>query len=642
MTYVIRPFGPTIAIQNSGGFALFANGTGTVSIDQVRWTQYPDPALSMAPVLPRLGSSNVAWNSVTPTGTTAGLKTSLDGINFTTATSGASIPGLNGQSDPIIDLFDSDSSANYTATLTASASYALRAFGGAVPLSGSGGSWIYDTANSRIIGTGGPESLYLYNAITDDDIDVITDMDESDAGGLVWRYVDANNYYELAAHDDSSSSGFTNQLRLYKVLSGTRTLLGSASAITWYRNTPDTSPYKRIRVTMLSNVITVYFDGTQMQQYTDGSPLAGGKCGLRNDGGTSRYYQLRIQQQGDYVSGTPAGDVVTSKFIYTEQDLSTTDPSVSPQVLDVTTSARSPKIATGALIPQLHDPSKPFAEFFNIEMDTLAKLSGDYFHNVDKDGELTFNERHATPALFCIHSTDLKFTPQVSPTNAADLYRNRQIITNTVSLVTVDGEEKVADGSASSWSMKYPVYSAPEVTVGGVTKTVGVQGVDTGKDFYWQAGSVSIGQDASADVIPSGTVLSFSYVGQYPDKVTRDNLPEQAARRLVEGGSGIVTAIEDGKGMLSSQAIVKADGLLDRHKRNDTVQVIATTERPGLESGMVAPHFMPEHHLNNRQLLITKVTRTGYMSAGGNTTYQYTYTATDGPNLSNWSEALFT
>jgi hypothetical protein len=622
--------GPRIA---SGGFTLFANGTGTVSFSSAfRATQYPDPALSLAPVLDRLGSSSASWNAVTPAGTTAGIKTSTDGINFTTATNGASIPGLTGQPDPIIDIFDGDGTATYTNTCKSGGSVAT------VTL---------DTANKRLTLSGGSGALYLNSSVNDDDIDIICDMDRSDAGGPAWRVVDNQNYYELGCYDDSASGGFTNQLRLYKVLAGTRTLLGTASSVTWYRSTPGTSPYKRIRVTMLAGTITVYFDGAQMQTYTDASPLAAGKVGLRNDAGTSRYYQLRVQQFGDYVSGTPAGDIVTGKFIYTEQDLATTDPSTGPQVLDVTTSARSPKIATGALIPALHDPTRPFAEYFNKEMDTIAQASGDVHWNVDKVGELSLNERDATPAPFCIHSSDLLFTPNVQPTNASDLYRNQMIITNTIGITDVVHEEKVSDGSATSWNMAYPLYSAPEIVVGGVVKTVGVQGTDTGRDFYWQAGSPSIGQDESADKLPAGYILEFDYIGQYPDQVTRNNLPEQAAQAAKDrangrpNASGIVCVIEDGKGMLSSNAIVYADGKLARHNKNDTVEIIATTERPGLVTGMVAPHFIDEHHLQNRQLLITKVTRTGYMQSDGTTTYRYAYTATDGPNMSNWSESLF-
>lgn len=609
----------------SGGFGLFGSGTGTVSYDHFRATQYPDPALSLAPVLPRLGNTTVAWDETIPTNGSRTVKTSLDGVNWTDVTSsnGGSIPGLNGQPDPTIDYFNTNTLANYTNTSKSG---------------GSAATVTYDTTNSRVTLSGGSGGLYLYTAISDNDVDLIVDMDESDAGGLVWRYVDGNNYYELGAYDDSSSGGFTNQLRLYKVVSGTRSLIGSASTIVWPRSTPGTSPYKRVRVTMLGTTITVYFDGATMQTATD-SAFASGKMGLRNDGGTSRYYQLRLQPVGDYVSGNPTGDIVTGDFVYTQVTLSTTDPTVNPQIQDLTTTANSPSVANGATISQLHDAAKPFAAFYNNEMDSLVSSSGDYYWAITSNA-LTFAKRQATPAPWILYSTDLLFTPRVKPTFSADLYRNRQTITNCLGTVTVTGEQKIADGTATSWQMAYPLYSAPTITVAGIAKTVGVQGVDTGKDFYWQAASNSISQDASATAIPKGSIISVTYVGQFTTNVTRDNLPEQAARQAVEDGTGIVEAIEDGKQMLVSAAQTYGDGLLARFSNNNTVEIQVTTRRSGLVKGQALPVFLPEHGINNAQLLITKIVTIGEQLADGTILYQFQITATNGPSLTRWASAL--
>src|SRR6266704_6729780 len=100
MPYVVRLPGPNLAILTGGQFRFGANGTGTVSYDLFRVTHYPDPGLSLAPVLDRLASSSVLWTANTPVGTSLTVKTSLDGINFSTATNGAAITGLNGQTDP--------------------------------------------------------------------------------------------------------------------------------------------------------------------------------------------------------------------------------------------------------------------------------------------------------------------------------------------------------------------------------------------------------------------------------------------------------------------------------------------------------------------------------------------------------------
>ncbi len=625
--YVQRALSGTLVFYDTyGGASLCANGTGTAQFDSFRWTQYPDPGLSLAPVIPRLGSSSVSWTPTTPIGTTAIVKTSLDGLTWTDVSSqnGGTIPGIVVQPAPTIDLFTSNTSANYTNTNKS---------GGSVS------TVTYDTSNSRVSLVGGSGGLYLYTATTWADVDIMATMDRSDAGGLVWRYVDSSNYYELGVYDDSASGGFTNALRLYKVVAGTRSLIGSASVVSWPRSTTGTSPYKTIRVTMLGSSITVYFDGTAMQTATD-TTFATGKMGLRNDGGTSRYYQLRIQPQGDYVSGTPVGDTTTGDYVYTQVTLSTSDPSVTPSIQDLTTSAHSPQIARGALIPQLHDPSKPFATPYNSEMDTLTAASGDYWWTIDSTGSLSFAARNATPAPWCLHSSDLLFSPNVAPTNGADLYRNRQNITNCIDLVTVSNEQKISDGTATSWQMAYPLYSAPVIVVQGVTKTIGVQGVDTNKDFYWQAASNGISQDSNATKIPSGYLLQFGYIGQFTRTVTRDNLSEQASRLAIEGGTGIVEATEDGKGMLASNAIVYADGLLAKHSNNNTVELVASTQRSGLAPGQLLSVFVPEHSLNNAQLLIVKVTTTGQQQLDGTVLYEYQIDATNGPNLSRWADAF--
>ena len=570
------------------------------------------------------GTTVVDSGSQAQNGTTHGtILANVPGIIASTNSNTNTIPGLTGQPDPTIDIFTVNSSANYTNTAKSGGSVSTVA---------------YDTANSRITLSGGSGGLYLYTAINDNDVDLIADMDESDAGGLVWRFVDTNNYYELGAYDDSSSSGFTNQLRLYKVVAGTRSLIGSASVISWPRSTPGSSPYKRIRVTMLGTTITVYFDGTVMQTATD-STFASGQMGLRNDGGTSRYYQLRLQAVGDYVSGTPAGDIVTSDFVYTQVTLSTTDPTVNPRIQDLTTTANSPSVGNGLVIPQLHDPTKPFAAFYNAEMDSLAQSSGDFYWAVNSNA-LSFVGRQAVPAPWCLHSADLLFTPTVKPTFSADLYRNRMKITNCLGTVTITGEQKIADGTASSWQMAYPLYSEPSINVQGVFKTVGVQGGTVIADFYWQAASNSISQDPSAAKIPSGYVISVDYTGQFPTTVVRDNLPEQEARKSVENNTGIIEMIEDGKQMLVSAAQIYADGLLARNANNNTVEIVVTTQRSGLQKGQVVPVFLEEFNINNAQLLITNVATIGEQRADGTILYQWTITATNGPNLSKWSSSL--
>ncbi len=136
------------------------------------------PVLNLAPT-GRAGSTLVNWNALTPTGTSILVETSPNGVSSWTAQSnGSSIFGINGQPDPTLDSFDTDTSANYTQSNF-----------------GSNGTWTWDTANSRITGTGGANATLVYNAISSKDGYAEIDMDQADDAGAILDYIDGNNLY---------------------------------------------------------------------------------------------------------------------------------------------------------------------------------------------------------------------------------------------------------------------------------------------------------------------------------------------------------------------------------------------------------------------------------------------------------------
>jgi hypothetical protein len=112
------------------------------------------PALSLATIT-RLGSSLVAWNSVLPSGCTLGVDTRIDSGSWTdqTAQNGQAVAGLNGQPSPTFDSFD---------TLNATT---LRNYTSTSKTGGSASTWNYDTANSRIVASGGSGGLFIRNYI---------------------------------------------------------------------------------------------------------------------------------------------------------------------------------------------------------------------------------------------------------------------------------------------------------------------------------------------------------------------------------------------------------------------------------------------------------------------------------------------
>jgi hypothetical protein len=613
-----------------GLYARVCGNYGTVTGTRI------SPVINLTPV-GYVASSNVAYHANIPTNTSVTVQTTQDLSTYhTVGNSGAgeALPYWTPQPSATQDLFSSNTSANYTNTAKSG---------------GSAATATYDTTNSRITLSGGSGALYLNNAINCTDVDLFVDMDKSDAGGLCWHVVSTLNYYELGVYDASSSGGFTNQLRLYKVSSGTRSLLGSASSITFTRGT-----FHRIRVTMEGGLINVYWDGSCKQSYLDTSPLGSGQVGIRNDGGTSRYYQLWVQPLGTNLSG---------QSLYTKVIMTTSDPAYVPQLFTLLCCVRGPSIGTGAVIPQLHPVTLPFAAYLSAEMDAITQQSGNFYWYISKWKQFFFGLRQARPGAFPLQSAIdpaqasgyLLYQPMgaspVTVTNSADPLRNQQIMTNVYGLVNPPVTVLTSDGSTTSWTLGYPVYSTPIILVNGQTATVGLQGVDSGKSFYWQPGSTSISYDSNLPKLPSGTIINVTYVGQSVVNTLVSNSGAIAAQSDIELNSGRIAEIESAltfspsgtlspNGMTDAQAAIFAQGLLNRFGFTDPSELIGTTLYQVLAPGTIIAAFVPELGLWNTQLPITKVTTTAFQGMNG-IVYFWTISATNGSNQSSWQRVWY-
>lgn len=640
ITFRAKVIGPPFT---SGGFTLFANGTGTVQYDSFRVTEYPDPSLSLSPITPRVGNTSINWNALTPTNTTLGIDISTDGVNWTDVTSGngGNLPGIFSQPDPTTDGFSANTSANYTNT--------FRTGGGALTAT-------FDTANSRLALTGGTNAAYLYTSISRSDIDFFADLDQSDAGGLVWRFVDANNFYYLQVNDSLSSTGTTNTMTLYKVASNVRTQLAT-SAIT-YNVGPTTNYYtvnftrgtfRRFRVTMLSGVIACYVDGQQLITYTEGSPLAAGKLGLFNNGGTtgSRYYQLWIVQVGDYVTGTPQFDIVTSKFAYTRQRLATTDPTETPQLSDITTLATTPEIGTGGVIPNVTYN----AAFIDQNFDSLGSASGDVIWYFTPDKRFNFHANGTVAAPWILQSApaglvnivDLEVNNDLELDVSNDLYRNRMTILGAQGIIAPPPATFSGDGSTTTFTLGYPLAAAPtSITLNGVAQTFALKG-STGAQWYYAINDAVLQQDTSQTVLQSSDQLIVIYAGFFAETITVDDTTEQARLALIEGGTGIVEAVEDhsqdNPPMTSDQAIAYAQSLIERYAVQGRT-LIFDTSRDGLAVGQTLTVFINELGIWDGQFLITEVDISLMKAVGDQQIFWYKITCSELPRQASWAKLL--
>ena len=179
-----------------------------------------------------------------------------------------------------------------------------------------------------------------------------------------------------------------------------------------------------------------------------------------------------------------------------------------------------------------------------------ANINGTPFYwQIDKNKQFWFVPYTAVQNSIIVDGTQIdnrNNIPVVDRQNPT--YRNKQYIIGGVAQTSTQTEIRVGDGNTTSWAMGYDMFSAPTVSTnigsaGYLTQTVGVKGIDTGKEFYWAKGSPTITQDSSGTKLTSSDKIQVVYIGQYPSVVVSDDPGLIAQQQVIEGTSGIVESV---------------------------------------------------------------------------------------------------
>ena len=107
------------------------------------------------------------------------------------------------------------------------------------------------------------------------------------SGGLVWRYLDPNNYYVVRANADE------NNVVLYKVLKGRRSSIspvGKPPRTYGVKHLVAHRQWHTLAVSFHENLFTVTFDGEQLFQVKDNTFTAVGKVGLWTKADSVTYF----------------------------------------------------------------------------------------------------------------------------------------------------------------------------------------------------------------------------------------------------------------------------------------------------------------------------------------------------------------
>jgi hypothetical protein len=288
-------------------------------------------------------------------------------------------------------------------------------------------------------------------------------------------------------------------------------------------------------------------------------------------------------------------------------------------------------VSTGPVVQKAIWNYVPAATAF----DELAALAG-YSWWIDYNKDLHFSPRDANPAPIALTDTSANYR-KLKVTRSREQYRNQQFVRAGNDLMSAQAEGFTGDGKTRSFPLRYPIGAQPTaLTVNGVSKTIGIGGVDTGKDFYWNKGDPLLKQDSSGTLLVSTDVGSITYQGEFPIIVNAQADAEITTRAGVEGGTGIYQEIEYYPNINSSaQAQQIAVGLLQKF---GTIPVVVEfeTDVDGLFSGQLLPITSTAHALAGNYL-IAEVRLADFTGKGD---LRYRVKAYDGQFVGSW-EAFF-
>lgn len=270
-------------------------------------------------------------------------------------------------------------------------------------------------------------------------------------------------------------------------------------------------------------------------------------------------------------------------------------------------------------------------------LDVLADLVEGYIWYIDKSKQLHFLNKADNVSSITLNS-DLQHV-NFKRNKSLDTYRNTQYIWGGKARTGTQENEVPAptpDGAIMKYYTRYPIAEEPTITVNSVavsSSDVGVNGIDTGKKWYWSYGSNLLTHDDGETPLDAGSAdtLECTYVGLRNLLILTDSPDEINARIAVEGNSGKYeniykeVALDD-----TSQAIEYGKGLLKKYGEiKDTITF--NTEVSGIEAGQLLKVEKPYYNINGYFLV-----RSVSISQASQTTLRYKITALDGAAVGGW------
>lgn len=263
--------------------------------------------------------------------------------------------------------------------------------------------------------------------------------------------------------------------------------------------------------------------------------------------------------------------------------------------------------------------------------DAIKELSGTFTWFIDELKKLYFVDRatYAAPwNLDGIVHRAIKGSVYLSTGNP--LYRNWQYIWGGTNITSLQVSNFVGDDETKTFTLGYPLAKVPIVKEDSVLMTVGIKGIDSGKDYYWTKTDAVI----YAEVAPSsGVAIEVQYYGQYPLISMLLDSNAIIARKTIEGGTGIIEDIVREAWHESKESSRQSAQAKLTQYCQDAEKFTYQTHESGLAPGQLQPITYSPFGFDNHEMLIESVS----VSARGDLIL-YDISCITGPLMGSWSK----
>lgn len=258
----------------------------------------------------------------------------------------------------------------------------------------------------------------------------------------------------------------------------------------------------------------------------------------------------------------------------------------------------------------------------------------DYFHFIDDHKRLYFVRKNTFYSPYTISYRNIIGDVEVD--RSQDEYRNIQYLTGCKEVTQDITEEIQGDGNTRTFTLKYPIAKEPTVEVkrgngSFIQQTVGVNGLQDNRQFYWSYNSPTVSQDSEEQILGEDDTFRITYKGLYDIVVKAIDFEEVYKKAEIDGSSGKVEHAEEAKYEGFENALQAGNQMLDRYKK-DTV-IIRFVTLYEFRVGQLATATFEEKNIINEDFLITKVNM--FMR---DRTIFYEVEAAQGPGDESWVE----